>query len=182
MKNNYYVYRFIRLDNYTPFYVGASNKINYGRAYDTRGRSNSFKNIHSKTEIKVEIIADNLSKEEAEIKETEFIKLYGCLRLGGILVNVLRHTYMFTEEHKLKLSNGKKNELNPFFNKTHTEEFKKKKRDLIIGDKNPNFLKKGELNHRFKIPHTEEAKKKISESTSIAIKEWWRLKKLNQKK
>jgi hypothetical protein len=60
----------------------------YRRAYISK-RNKFWKNIVSKTDFKVEILFDNISFEEAVIKEKEYIKLYGRRDLNeGTLVNL----------------------------------------------------------------------------------------------
>lgn len=91
--NTYYLYRHIRLDKNEPFYIGISRNLDgkYKRAY-VKGkykRSEFWINIIKKSEYKVEIVLDNLTKEEALLKEMEFITLYGRRDLGtGFLVNL----------------------------------------------------------------------------------------------
>lgn len=94
------------------------------------------------------IIIENLSKEEAELKEKELIILnktynpeYGYnLYVGSCGSNCM------SEESKKKLSNSLKEsgkflgENNPFFGKTHSEETKK-----IIGQKNKEHSKKRDI-------------------------------------
>jgi hypothetical protein len=79
------VYRHIRLDKNKPFYIGIGKSIK--RAYDKR-RGNHWKSVVNKTEYRVDILFDNLSWEDACLKEIELIKLYGRDDLGlGTLVN-----------------------------------------------------------------------------------------------
>jgi hypothetical protein len=88
-----YLYRHIRLDKNEPFYIGIGedNKKSQGtykRAYNKQNRNKHWKNITSKTQYKVDIVLDDLSWEEACIKEIEFIALYGRKDLRtGILTN-----------------------------------------------------------------------------------------------
>lgn len=70
--NNYYVYRHIRLDSNTPFYVGKGKE---NRAY-SKQRNKYWHRITSKTGFEVEIFISNLTEEQAFNKEKEFIKLY----------------------------------------------------------------------------------------------------------
>lgn len=79
------VYRHIRLDTGKPFYIGIGNKIN--RAYDKRGRSDYWKRIANKHGYEVQIMVDDLTYEEAKLKEKELIKLYGRDNNGGLLCN-----------------------------------------------------------------------------------------------
>lgn len=90
-----YLYKHIRLDTNEVFYIGIggfckNEKVNsYSRAYTKSKRSKFWNNITNKTEYNVEIIINNLSWEEACIKEIEFIKLYGRKDLNeGTLVNL----------------------------------------------------------------------------------------------
>ena len=199
MLNNYYVYRYIRLDNNTPFYVGNGNKPNYARANDLKNRSKLFKEILLTTEVSVEIILEDLNKEEAELKEAEFISLHKRTRDGGTLLNILKNGKLATNEHRTNLSNAQKNRLkdgcnNPMYGKTHTKETILKISESQKGDKNHRFGKKGELCPNYGLKHSEETKKQMreshlgrvfSEETKNKIrekkKEWWRLKKLSKK-
>jgi DNA invertase Pin-like site-specific DNA recombinase len=83
--NKFYVYRHIRLDKNEVFYIGlGQNK----RAWCKDGRNNYWKNIVKKSSYEIEVILDNLTREQAIQKEKEFIKLYGRKDLGlGTLCN-----------------------------------------------------------------------------------------------
>jgi len=84
-----YLYRHIRLDTKTPFYIGIGSDENYTRAYDKRSRNRHWSSIVKKANYEVEIVLDNLSWEEACDKEIEFIKLYGRKDLNeGCLCNM----------------------------------------------------------------------------------------------
>ena len=74
-QNDWIVYRHIRLDKNKPFYIGIGKDPN--RPYNKKDRSNFWKSITNKTKYIVEILFDNLTKEQAIEKEIEFIKLYG---------------------------------------------------------------------------------------------------------
>jgi len=86
-----YLYRHIRLDNNTPFYIGIGSDSNgrYIRANNKKGRSLSWKDIVFKgIKYEVEIMLDDITWEEACKKEKEFILLYGRKDLGlGPLLN-----------------------------------------------------------------------------------------------
>lgn len=89
--NNWYVYRHIRLDKSEPFYIGIGNKKDYARAYESTAskRNSIWINIYNKTNIDIEILVEGLTKEEASLKEQEFISLYGRKDLGtGTLCNL----------------------------------------------------------------------------------------------
>ena len=103
--NDFYVYRYIRLDTNTPFYVGkGSNK----RAFDLKkDRNQYFKNIVKSTHYELEFILEDLTEAQAFSKEKEFIKLYKSegyceanLTNGGEGVTGYRHT----DSSKAKLS------------------------------------------------------------------------------
>lgn len=91
----YYIYRHIRLDKNVPFYIGlGSNNINdnYNRAKSSKNRNHIWNFIYNKINknIRVDIIIDNLTLEEACEKEIEFIKLYGkIIDNTGTLSNIL---------------------------------------------------------------------------------------------
>lgn len=70
--NKYYVYRHIRLDTNTPFYVGKGcNK----RAYK-KDRNSRWRNIYKKTSYRVEILKEDLTELESLKMEIKLIKLY----------------------------------------------------------------------------------------------------------
>jgi hypothetical protein len=186
-----YLYRHIRLDKNTPFYIGIGSDSNYKRANSIRDRNIFWKRIVNKTEYKVEIMLDDLSWEEVCEKEKEFIEIYGRSNLGkGELCNLTdggdgAKGVIYDEARKKKISEKYSGEKNPFYGKNHSEETIKKLRYLAqnrspevnkkIADKNrnkiiPNDIRlkmsnstKGEKNHFFGKKHTEETRKKISE-------------------
>lgn len=95
----YYVYRHVRLDVNEVFYIGMGQKRvgrkfrtftgEYARAFNKVCRNQYWKNIVNKTNYLVEILYESESKELVEIKEEEFILLYGRKDLGtGTLVNM----------------------------------------------------------------------------------------------
>ena len=85
--NNWVVYRHIRLDKNMPFYIGITSDSK--RPNNKKDRSYFWKSIVNKTEYIVEIIFENLTKEQAIEKEVEFIKLYGRVDLSnGVLCNM----------------------------------------------------------------------------------------------
>lgn len=113
-----YVYRHIRLDTNEVFYVGIGSDDNgkYKRAYNKYERSKFWKNVTSKTDYTVEIIIENLTREEACNKEIELIQHYGRRKLNkGSLVNftlggtATMGAFCFTKEFKEKMSLINKN-------------------------------------------------------------------------
>jgi hypothetical protein len=86
-QNDWVVYRHIRLDKNIPFYIGIGKSID--RPYNKKDRSTFWKSIINKTAYDIEILFDNLTKEQAIEKEIEFIKLYGRVDLKtGSLCNM----------------------------------------------------------------------------------------------
>lgn len=76
--NSFYIYRHIRLDSNTPFYVGkGSNK----RAHIKSGRNDYWTKIVNKHGYRIEIILSNLTEEVAFEKEKYFIELYKSVNL-----------------------------------------------------------------------------------------------------
>lgn len=113
----YYLYRHIRLDKNEPFYIGqgtVEKDETYLRAYDFKRRTDFWKRIYNKTEIRVEIIYFCDSEEAINKKEVEFIKLYGRRDLKtGSLVNLTdggqgRTNIIITEETRKIISNNSK--------------------------------------------------------------------------
>ena len=83
-----YVYRHIRLDKNEPFYIGIATHIK--RAYEKNQRKNKiWKSIVAKTEYDIEILFDDLTREQALDKEIELIALYGRIdKKTGTLSNL----------------------------------------------------------------------------------------------
>lgn len=149
-----YLYRHIRLDKKEPFYIGIGSDANYQRSKDKSSRTKHWNNI-SKNGYEIEIMLDNLTWEEACIKEKEFINLYGRLDIGtGILCNMTDGgegavNRIFTKEHREKIRQsklGKKRDAATIEKMSigrrghkHTEEWKKNMSNRVKGDKNPNY-------------------------------------------
>ena len=89
-----YVYRHIRLDKNVPFYIGIGahcpeNKEERYRRACSHDRSKYWKGVVAKTEYRVEILFENLSRDQATEKEKELIQLYGRVFLKtGTLINL----------------------------------------------------------------------------------------------
>lgn len=75
-----YIYRHIRLDKNVPFYIGIGSDDEgfYLRAF-RKGRNAHWNNIVKKTDYLVEIILDDLSWEEACVKEQQIMLRYNYL-------------------------------------------------------------------------------------------------------
>lgn len=83
-----YVYTYTRLDKNEIFYVGIGSDSKYKRAKNLSLRTDYFKKIINKSEYKLDIVFDDLTREEACLKEIELIALYGRKDLGiGTLIN-----------------------------------------------------------------------------------------------
>lgn len=83
-----YVYTYTRLDKNEIFYVGIGSDSKYKRAKNLSLRTDYFKKIIDKSKYKLDIILDDLTWNEACLKEIELIALYGRKDLGtGNLVN-----------------------------------------------------------------------------------------------
>jgi hypothetical protein len=110
-----YVYRHIRLDTNEPFYIGIGSDEKYKRANykGLRGRNIYWHRIVGKTDYEVDILFDEITYEEAQRKEEEFIALYGRVNnKTGILCNLTNggegaKGYITTEESKVKQRNAK---------------------------------------------------------------------------
>lgn len=84
-----YVYRHIRLDKNVPFYVGIGRDKYFYRARSVKNRNRFWYSIVAKTDYEVDIMMDDISIEEARVKEQEFITLYGRADIkSGTLVNL----------------------------------------------------------------------------------------------
>lgn len=127
------VYRHRRLDTNEIFYVGIGKELK--RAYNKCKRSNWWKKINNKTEISVEILADNLTYDDAKELEIFLIELYGRKDLGtGPLVNMTdggdgAQGYKHTEENKDKMGKMfkeqyKNGRVSSFKGKRHSDEWK----------------------------------------------------------
>ena len=123
-----YVYTHTRLDTNEIFYVGISTQKNYKRAFHAHERTNYWYNIAKKCGFKVNIVFDNLTWEEACLKERELILKYGRIDLGtGNLVNLTTGGDgniggKASDETKLKMSIAKKGVKK---SKEHIENMKK---------------------------------------------------------
>jgi len=135
MDNNYYIYRHRRLDDFSIFYVGMSE------VYERDSKSKYFTRLYSRAHVKkrttywgrivekhgyaVEIVAENLTKEEACELEIFIIDTYGRLDLKeGRLVNN---------------TGGGEGSIR------QSEEVRKAKSERFRGKNNPNYGRKGEL-------------------------------------
>lgn len=137
-----YLYRHIRLDKNEPFYIGVATHLK--RAYDKSSRKNKiWKSIIAKTDYRVEILFDDLTREQALEKEIEFISFYGRIDLktgslanytnGGEELNGLWNKgRKASEETKAKLREAAKHK--PPMSKETREKLSKSKMGHIVSD------------------------------------------------
>ena len=144
-----YIYRHIRLDKNEPFYIGIGTDSKYQRAYSKQSRNIFWNRVVSKTDYEVEILLDNLTKDEAKIKEIEFIALYGKkIDKTGILTNISdggdgNSGSKHTEEAKLKIGLSNKFKDYSKFDRSYmqTKEYKDKVSKINKGRKMPDSMR-----------------------------------------
>jgi len=152
------VYEHLRNDTNEVFYVGigAAKK----RAYSDFGRSAHWYNIVNEVGHTVNIIHNDVSREETCEIEILLIKKYGRKDLGtGNLINKTNggkgnYGTIVSIKTRQKMSEARKGEKNPMFGKTISEEHKQK-----ISETH-----KGEKHHMFGKKHSDELKQKLSEA------------------
>lgn len=130
----WYVYRHIRLDDNTPFYIGLGkhnlrgDKYYRSRQKGNKDRSEFWHRIVKKAGYSIDILIDNLTKKEAALKEMEFIRLYGRSDLGkGSLCNMTDGGdgiwgAVRSDKTRALLSEAKMGAKNPMFGKTQSKE------------------------------------------------------------
>jgi predicted GIY-YIG superfamily endonuclease len=177
---NYYLYYHKNPLTKDLFYIGiGTNK----RAWDfNSGRNPHYKNYVKKHgEPIVDIVKENLTKEEACYLEMELISEYGRKEIDfqGILLNksiggdVIALGNRFTREQKIKLSNSKKGQkYNIPEGRIHGNKGKSKpegfmsdelRKKIGRGNKGKKHTK---IHSNVGIPRSEETKQKISKSNS----------------
>ena len=145
-----YVYRHIRLDKNEPFYIGIGTDTKYQRAHSKHSRNMFWNRVVAKTDYEVEILFDNITKEEAKIKEIEFIALYGKkINKTGILTNISdggdgNSGGKHTEEAKRKIAESNKYKDYSKFDRSfmQTKEYKEKVSKIHKGRKMPDSMRK----------------------------------------
>ena len=172
----FYVYKHVRLDNNTCFYVGKGK----GNRKDILTRNNHHNNISNRYGHKVVIIKDHLTEEEAFNLETEIIEDYvftfgyGIDIIGfnneedeiGHLTNCTWggegiSGIQFSEEHKQRMSESMKGKNK---GKHHSGEAKRKMSESHKGIQLSEEHKQKISEAMKGIQHSEEAIKKMSES------------------
>lgn len=128
IKNDYYVYEHIRLDNNSCFYVGKGR----GKRAWTKSRNEHHDRIVKKYGMKVNIIKDNLTEKEAFDLEKEIISNYISQGYGIDIIG------MRNFDNEKSLTNctlgGDGNN-----GAVHSEEWRRKHSEDMIGDKNPAY-------------------------------------------
>lgn len=124
-----YVYRHIRLDKNEPFYIGIGGETTspnpHFRSTCKYSRNRHWTGIVKLYGFKVDIILDDLTWEEACLKEIEFIALYGRADLGkGPLVNMTDGGEGI--QNVSKETKDKKSKSMILFHETHPGFFKEK--------------------------------------------------------
>ena len=143
-KREFYVYKHIRLDNNTVFYVGKGK----GKRKDVPKRNSFYNSVRKSCDCKVVIIKNNLTEKEAFNLETEVIEDYVFTFGYGICIDGYKDfsnkTYLTnctwggegssgykqSEEAKQKMSESHKG-------KKMSEEAKQKMSENSSGEKNP---------------------------------------------
>ena len=174
----YYVYKHVRLDNNTCFYIGKGKE---GRL-NVPKRNTIHDNICKKHGYKAVIFKDKLNEEEAFKLEKDLINCY-VSKLGyeiyikGYYVNTENNKFLtnmtfggegasgmhHSEEAKMKIGEASKGRLagknNPMYGKHHSEETKMKMSES----------KKGHVAWNKGKKLSEEYKKKVSEAKSKKV-------------
>lgn len=167
----FYIYRHIRLDNNTIFYIGKGTTDDrkkteysyYSRANETRGRSKWWSNIVKKAGYRVDIVFESESEIDILNKEIEFIKLYGRLNnKTGCLVNLTdggegASGHICSEETKLKHSLRLKG-IRP--SDLCMQRYKEFRKTYVMSEETRRKVSIGNMGKKM----SDEAKRKISEA------------------
>lgn len=130
----YYTYRHVRASNRKPFYIGCATKRlrnfesqthEFERAYCKFRKNKSWQSIANNEDYFVEIISEFETKKEALDSESFFIKLYGLLSNGGLLVNIMKNECDKKTGRKIAFNSNRICH-KPWEGKNHSEETKKK--------------------------------------------------------
>lgn len=164
--SEYCVYRHVRLDKNTPFYVGKGK----GGRYKSTLRNKYWHRIVNKYNYKIEIIKDNLSEKEVFDLEQKIIKLYKNFNYceanlcdGGRGIKGYKHTPEVIEKLK-KIASGKNN---PFYGKKHTKKVREKMAKKATGRKACNRKAVYCKNNKKTYDSITEAAKELGLSTSF---------------
>lgn len=154
LAQGYYIYRHIRPSDGTPFYIGRGRFRKDRNPIPERAQSKTSRNIYwqriaeKEGGFNFEIMLDGMSREEADQKEKEFIRLYGKAKDGGMLANITdggeggQTIFEFTEEYRKIMSERVKGEKHPNYGRKLKPETIKKKSEAITGIKHYLYGKK----------------------------------------
>lgn len=193
LDRRWYIYRHLRNDTGAVFYVGrgcvrSNRAFGLERAYDIKGRSPYWSNVVSSAGgFTVEVMLIDLTKEQANLKEKEFITLYGRRNLGeGVLCNLTDGgdggcRLVFTAEMREKWSRMHGGDRHPNWGKRLSADTIRKKSESTKGPKHHLYGKTlpaewkarirlanvGERNHRFGLRGADcgQSKRVIDEAT-----------------
>ena len=163
------LYRHIRKDTNTPFYIGIG--VSTQRAYSKTHRNAHWKSIIAKTDYRVDILFDEIEYEDAKEKEREFISLYKRKEDGGYLCNItlggdgvlgIKHT----DEARLKMGAPNKGKTLSDWHKQRISEFWKGKPTPDETKRKMSASALGERNHRYGTRASEETKLKMRQSAN----------------
>ena len=159
-----FVYRHIRKDKNTPFYIGIGK--NEDRAYSKSNRNLHWNRIVSKTDYVVDILFDDINYDIAKEKEKEFINLYKRDCDGGTLCNITLGGegalgLIHTEESKKKMGEPNKGKTiskehrkiisKIHSGKKHSDEWKMEMSKKMSGENNHNYGRKASDSTRTKM-------------------------------
>jgi hypothetical protein len=150
MDKKFYIYIHFNNETKLPFYVGKGTGYRKNQKY---GRNKEWKEIVNKYGYYIEVVLENLTNTEANVKEIEFIKNFR--EIGVLLVNKTSgggsgSNILFTEEHKENISKSMKGKPSHRKGKKLSDEHKRKISDSNKG-KTPNKGKKFSDEHKEKL-------------------------------
>ena len=135
--DNFCVYRHVRLDENVPFYIGIGSQKR--RAYVKVRRGKHWDAVVNKSDYRVDILFEGVTKEFALEKEKELIELYGKKSNGGTLVNITDggdgNFGRKASPEEVEMRRKRMLENNPFKGKKHSEEAIEKMRLAKLGKK-----------------------------------------------
>lgn len=159
-----YVYQHLKKDTKEVFYIGIGSDKYYKRSKSKRNRSTFWKSIVEKHGFIVEILFDNISRNEACNKEIELISKYGRRDLNnGILCNMTMGGDGFAQKSKESIERLKLRMIGNSYSKGNVMSENHKK---IISQ-----INKGKIfseNHKLKISIAN-INKVVSEETKAKI-------------
>lgn len=153
MLTSYYIYRHIRPDTNQVFYVGKGKntlrKKRFERAYVTSRRNPFWHRVveKNKGQYEVEILLEFDNEQECDVKEKEFIALYGRADTKrGTLTNLTdggdgSTNIIHSEATRAKLRAAVADGKHPNFGKKLSAETCRKKSEALMGEKHHLFGK-----------------------------------------